>query len=437
MPRFFKKFLPQSLMGRTLLIMILPILLAQIIAVYIFYERHWGNVSKHMALSLAGELAVIAKQVTANPDMDLSIYVDNLSIRSAKIGQFPKSRGLVWKKIKQSPYSSFLRSKIHNELMVYISIDNSLLLTRIKLDDKNWLEITTSNKRLFNSTTYIFIIWMIGSTTILTFVAALFLKNQIRPIIRLARSADMFGRGQDLPINFKPEGAYEVKTASQAFIKMQERIRRFIRQRTEMLAGISHDLRTPLTRLKLQIEMLRGKISEAEISEMAKDIKEMQEMIDSYINFVRSAEEEESREVNIAETLRDVVAKFKAQNADIELAKLSNHVLFIKENSITRAVSNLVSNALKYAHKARISTAESAEFYSIIVEDDGAGIPESERELVLRPFYRIENSRNPETGGSGLGLAIVQDIINSHGGTLELTDSADLGGLMVKINLPK
>lgn len=431
--KLFKKFLPKSLFGRTLMIMVLPTIIAQIIAVYIFYERHWNSVSRNMASSLAGEMKFIAKMVSENPEIDLKQFEENLSVESVRLGNFPQHRGDSWKTIEFSPYSRSLDAKKYT---TYLSADGSKLLTRISISSNQWLEVITSNKRLFNSSTYIFIFWMIGSAALLTTVSALFLKNQIRPIIRLARSADTFGRGQDLPSNFKPEGAREVRLASSAFIKMRGRIRRFIRQRTEMLAGISHDLRTPLTRLKLEIEMLKGKISDEEAAEITKDINEMQRMIDSYINFVRSDEEEESKRINIAETLRSIVSKFSAQEDDVELAPVKDCTLLIKEGSITRAVSNLIENALKYAGKARVSTEMTSKAFSIIVEDDGVGIPESERELALRPFYRIENSRNPETGGSGLGLAIVQDIINSHGGTIELGDSK-LGGLMAKLSLPR
>lgn len=431
-----KKFMPKSLFGRTLMILFVPAILAQVIAIYIFYERHLDNVNRHMASSLAGEMVLIVKQLEETPETNLKQYTDNLPIISARVGKFPQHRGDSWQKFDHPPYSSVLDKKLSNDFAIYRSLDGDRLLTRIKIDRENWLEIITSKKRLFTSTSYIFIGWMVCTTGILILISALFMKNQIRPIIRLARSADVFGRGQDLPTNFKPEGAYEVRTASSAFIKMRERIQRFIRQRTEMLAGISHDLRTPLTRLKLEIEMLKGKIPAEDVAEMTKDITEMQQMIDSYINFVRSDEEEDSVEVNIGEVLRNVGAKFKAEGADIEIAEIPNCDVTIKEGAITRAICNLIENALKYAGQARVSTKETHKTLSILIEDNGAGIPKDERELVLRPFYRIESSRNPETGGSGLGLAIVQDITNNHGGTLELKES-ELGGLLVKLNLPK
>ena len=433
MREHLKKIAPKSLFARTLLIMVLPVILAQLIAVYIFYERHWKSVSSNMASSLAGELRFVAKQVRDNPEIDLRLFEADLAIESARLSNFPAHRGEGWKKIEFAPYADNMKN-IENH--TYRSRDDKKLLTRIKISNAKWLEIITSNKRLFNSTTYIFIGWMIGSTTLLMLIAVMFLKNQIRPIIRLARSADMFGRGQDLPANFKPEGAHEVRMASSAFIKMRGRINRFIRQRTEMLAGISHDLRTPLTRLKLEIEMLKGKISAEDAEEMTKDIAEMQRMIDSYINFVRSDEEEESNLVNIAEVVRNIGNKFKSQDTDVEIAELEDCELIIKEGAISRAVSNLIENALKYAGMARVSTSENDKMLSIIVQDNGEGIPESERELALRPFYRIETSRNPETGGSGLGLTIVQDIVNNHGGTMELGES-ELGGLLVKVCLPK
>jgi len=427
--------MPKSLFGRSLLILVLPTFLAQAIAVYIFYERHWDSVSRHMAASLAGELAFVAKQVEATPDMDLSIFQKNLSVGSVRLGDSPLHRGSGWKKIKYKPYSSNLKKKIPNEVRIYRSTNKELLLTRIKMKDGHWLEIITSNKRLFNSSTHIFIIWMLGSTALLTLISVLFLKNQIRPIIRLARFADTFGRGQDFASNFSVEGAYEVRLAGTAFVKMRSRLRRFIRQRTEMLAGISHDLRTPLTRLKLEIEMLKSKLPEDTVKAITNDINEMQQMIESYINFVRSDEEEETREVNIGEVIRNVAGKFRSKGAHIEIANIEEFPIMIKEGLITRALSNLLENAIKYADRAKISVKSNPKNLTIIIEDNGPGIPEAERDLVFRPFYRVENSRNPETGGSGLGLAIVQDVIHSHGGNIELADS-EMGGLLVKIKLP-
>lgn len=428
-----KKTLPKSLLGRSLLIMILPILLAQMFAVYMFYERHWSTVSKHMANALSGEIAYITSQVRKNENVDLLDFQQNMGIRSIAVGNFPQTRGKGWKKFNNEDFSSALRPKIRENFDTYRSYNENLWLTRIKISDEKWLEITTSSKRLFNPSTRVFIMWMLASTTLFTGIAVVFLKNQIRPIIKLARLADNFGRGSYGDFRQKAEGAHEVQMAYNAFFKMRDRLARFIRQRTEMLAGISHDLRTPLTRLRLELELIKTKENANNITEMNQDILEMQHMIDGYIDFVRGNETEELSHTNLPELLRNIAKKFTG--AEIIWGEVQEISLLAKETSLSRALSNVIENSIKYAGMAKISLHSQGKLAELMVEDNGTGIPENMREDAFRPFFRVDNSRNSKTGGSGLGLAIVKDIVNGHGGEVELGVS-ELGGLLVRITMP-
>ena len=270
---------------------------------------------------------------------------------------------------------------------------------------------------------------MTGTTLLLLGISIMFLKNQIRPVVRLARLADNLGRGHEITIN-KPEGAAEVRLAFKAFANMQQNLSRFVRQRTEMLAGISHDLRTPLTRMKLELALQKDKTEF--VQNMEKDIKELEHMVNSYIEFARGDEGEEASLADLAVIIEEVAERYKPADIKITAEKIN---MYMRPNSIKRVVTNIIENALKYAKKLEIKAYKQAEFAVVEFDDNGIGIAPEKREDVFKPFYRIEESRNSETGGIGLGLSVVRDIVNSHGGTVHLEDSA-LGGLKVVIRLP-
>jgi len=327
--RKIKKHLPSSLFGRTLLILVLPMIFAQIITIYIFYERHWGNVSRNLAESLSGEVSLVVN------------YVNNVDDEQ-RLEKFLSSAGVLFSMkakmldgdeistqispIKHELYEDYLKLKISNQFNIYENSAGNEVLTIVNLDNGRKVLISVSKKRLANSTTSVFVIWMIATTFILMAIAIMFLKNQVRPIIRLARMADNFGRGQEISEKYKPEGAAEVKLVANAFLNMRNRISRHIRQRTEMLAGISHDLRTPLTRLKLELELLKEKLSEDEIKELSADVEDMEKMVQSYIDFVRADEEEETSRCDIAALLRGIISKYKDK---LEIELISDVVRFI------------------------------------------------------------------------------------------------------------
>ncbi len=285
--------------------------------------------------------------------------------------------------------------------------------------------------RLFSSTTYLFIAWMIGTSVLLFGVAIVFMRGEVHPIRRLALAADSFGKGRDVP-NFRPEGAKEVRLAAAAFLQMRARIKRQMRQRTEMLAGVSHDLRTPITRMKLELAML-GDSPEAE--NLTADLTEMERMVEGYLAFARGEGTEDVQETDLSELLRDVVSQAQRAGSRIETEIADGLVLPLRPEAMRRCLSNLINNAQRYADKVRVTAALNFQAVEITVEDDGPGIPEAERQEVFRPFYRRETSRNPTTGGVGLGLTIARDVARSHGGELSL-DESDLGGLRAYVRLP-
>jgi two-component system osmolarity sensor histidine kinase EnvZ len=293
------------------------------------------------------------------------------------------------------------------------------------------LHVVTSRKRLFSSTTYVFVIWMVGSSLILFTVATIFMRNQVKPIGRLAEAANEFGKGRDVP-QFKPEGATEVRQAAAAFIDMRNRIQRQISQRTKMLAGVSHDLRTPLTRMKLQLEMAA---TDDSLADLKSDIGEMEHMLEGYLAFARGEGGEEPAETNLGELLSSVSAQARRQGGTIDLHVESTITVPLRPKIFRRCLANLINNAMRYAEHVSVKAGKRGDFVDITIDDDGPGIALEMREDVFKPFFRIDESRNLGTGGVGLGLTIARDVVRMHGGDIELVDSPN-GGLRARIKLP-
>jgi two-component system osmolarity sensor histidine kinase EnvZ len=297
------------------------------------------------------------------------------------------------------------------------------------------LRMNIPRQRLVASNVDVFILWMVGSSLVLLGVAILFLRNQVRPIEQLAVAAEGFGKGHAVP-DFKPYGAIEVRRAAQAFITMRERIERYVTQRTEMLAGVSHDLKTPLTRLKLELAMMGDS---AEVQAIRQDIAEMEHMLNEYLDFARGEGGEEARETDLADLVRDAAAAAaKARRAGPERLKLATESdirLFVRCHALKRCATNVIDNALKYGKHVDVGLKRNGTHMEILVDDDGPGIPEERREEAFRPFHRLDQGRNLQTGGSGLGLAIARDIARAHGGDIVLRESA-MGGLQAAIRLP-
>lgn len=440
--RHLKKVLPRTLFGRSLLILVIPVLLIQIITTFVFFDRHWNKMTDRLAFAVAGEIAIIADQIEQGVSEDAIKKMSGYAAQSLHLLVSYEQDG-VWKEQETKEagrHSSSLEKvlakaiefQVRRPFRIEVDLQEKWIAIAIALDN-GVLYVSSPQRRLFSSSGYIFLLWMIGASLVLLAIAILFMRNQIRPIRRLAVAAERFGKGQGVPAGFKPEGAREVRQAAQAFLDMHDRIRRQMEQRTTMLAGISHDLRTPLTRMKLQTAMMGDS---PDVDALKTDILDMERMIAAYLDFVRGEGEEQNEYSDLAEILRRVVMNAKRQEIDTELDVKGDLSLSVRPVAFERCLNNIISNAKKYANsRVWIAARRLHEIIEITVDDDGKGVPEEKMGEVFKPFYRVESSRNPMTGGVGLGLPIAQDIVHSHGGEIWL-EKSNRGGLRVVIHLP-
>ncbi len=432
-----KHFLPRTLFGRALLIIVTPLVLLQLVAAYIFFERHWDTVGRHMALALAGDVAMMIKMIQAFPDESDQAYILwtahmylGLESRIEPGATLPAAEPEDGFGLLRPVLTRALEARLARPFRIDTDTQPKHVIISVQLDDRV-LHVTASQKRVFSSTTYIFIMWMVGTSIVLLAIAIFFLRNQLRPIRRLARAAEGFGKGLEVP-NFKPEGATEVRQAAAAFLQMRERIQRQIAQRTELLAGVSHDLRTPLTRMKLQLAMAGDG---AQIASLEADVGEMEKMIDGYLAFARGEESETPAPTDLGGLLAEVVASARRKGGDIALTWDGPVEMSVRPHALKRCFTNLVDNALRHGDHLAVTLSRDGDTVEITIDDDGPGIPEEEREEVFKAFYRLDASRNLETGGVGLGLTIARDVVRSHGGDIVLED-APMGGLRALVRLP-
>ena len=436
----FKRFVPRTLFGRALLIIVAPIVVLQLVSAYIFFERHWNTVGGYLALDLANDIATVISLIEAYPEEGDQAFILwtarrylSLEIRFEEGGVLP-----------ESPKSFFsilrpvLEAKLETQVRRPFSVDTESLHKKLAISillDNRVIHVVTSRKRVFSTTTYLFIMWMVGSSIVLLSIAIYFLRIQVRSVRRLAEAADRLGKGQPVP-DFKPEGAIEVRQAAAAFIEMRNRIQRQINERTEFLAGVSHDLRTPLTRMKLQLAMEgRGDNGTEGIASLTADVAEMEKMIDGYLDFARGEGGEEPTTVELKDLLEDVVADGRRKSATIDLTAFDPVTLSVRPNAFKRCLVNLIDNAVRHGDKVAVSVNRSDGAVDIMVDDDGPGIPADKREDVFKAFFRLDASRNIETGGVGLGLTIARDIARGHGGEIVLDDGPG-GGLRAVVRLP-
>ena len=438
-----KTFLPRTLFGRSLLIMIVPVLLIQVVTTYIFFDRHWNKVTMRLAFAVAGEVAMITRLIEKEPD---PAHVRRLATNVAET----LALRVEYKKGEKLTASDQKKNALSWETMITKTLSNELSATlgqrpfTLDVDfHEKWIwvgvqvksgvvHITLPQRRLFSSSGYIVLLWMIGTSIIMLSIAILFMRNQIRPIRRLAVAAERFGKGRDVPA-FRPQGASEVRQAAQAFIDMRNRISRQIEQRTAMLAGVSHDLRTPLTRLNLQMAMLGDS---PDVEAMKGDIQDMERMIGGYLDFVRGEGDEAVSFTNLNQLIEKVVTAGRRQGVEVQGNTPGEVNMMLRPMAFERCLLNLVNNAGKYADNVWVTMGVTDDKHIVIsVEDDGPGIAEDQYEEVFRPFYRVDTSRNVETGGVGLGLPIAMDIVHAHGGEIWLEKSAH-GGLRVVIRVP-
>ncbi len=432
-----RRFLPTNLFGRAFLILVLPIVLVQLVAIYIFYERHWDSVLRNMSNAFAGEVDLLVTHYRRHPDQlsELKKFGNTMGIEvmidTSRSSIFVEGEG----KESYPEFFNHLKKRLHEPFMIQrVGVERDIRVSVLAEDAV--LHFITTKKRLVSSTTYIFIMWIAGAGAIVMLIAVLFLRNQIKPIVSLAAAAEKFGMGQDIP-GFRPRGASEVRQAGRAFMVMKDRIKRQIATRTEMLAGISHDLRTPLTRLKLQLAI--AKLPEKDLRAMQGDIEEMEHMINEYLDFARGEGSEPTEEVRLAEYLKAIVENYRRQDQAVEIIGEADAVILIRPKAMRRCLQNIIDNAIRYGRRAELSVRENKKGIDIIVDDYGEGIPEEYNEEVFRPFKRLDPSRNTDTGGAGLGLSVARDVVLAHGGRIELINRGEnkIEGLRVVIHLPK
>lgn len=428
----FRRLLPKGLFARALLIVVLPTVLVQMVTAYIFYTRHWENVTRHMANSLAGEIAFLAYQATSAKRQDHETLAWIFEQTTGITSSFAGGARLTSKRKRADfpEFESILAKRIDLPFEVSRLPDGDNLAIRVQLAD-GVLTLEATVKRLENPTTSIFMLWVSGSSLVFLLIAIIFLKNQVRPIRELALAAESFGKGRD-HAGFKPAGALEVRQAARAFLEMRERIQRQIRTRTDMLAGISHDLRTPLTRMKLELALLPDS---PEVRELGDDVAQMERMVAEYLDFARGAGGEEAQRVDVAALLSDIREDYRRTGRDFALTAQAGVCAALRPVAFRRVLHNIIDNALRYGKELAVAAHTEGEMLTIIADDHGPGIPKAQREEVFRPFTRLEASRNQSTGGVGLGLTIARDIAQSHGGDIALGESP-AGGLRVIIRLP-
>ena len=427
-----KKIIPSTLIGRSIIIIFVPIIIIVLLTSFVFYQTSWSIISKRLTESVAADINVLVKLINndltdnainiANQDFKMKINIINdKQLLSSK---FSLNSGILSNRLNQS--LSNLKKKFDYDLsnleegvLIYIQIDNDIL------------EINVDKDRLYSESAFVFLLWMIFASIILFFMSYFLMSRQLRPLKRLAIIAETFGRGLDAP-DIKTAGAYEIRQTANAFNQMRTRIKRFLKQRTEMLAGVSHDLRTPLTRMKLQISLMKDEKAK---SELEVDVNEMTSMLDSYVSFVKTESPEPIETIIINELIGDIVKTVEKNGVELTIKEKNTIQTSGRQIQLKRAFNNIIDNSKRYAKQIEIILYTNEKDCVIEFNDDGEGIPRDKYEDVFKPFFTLDPSRNKLKGESGLGLTITRDIIRSHGGDVKLSDS-NLGGLQLKVLLP-
>lgn len=433
---WLKRHLPKSLFGRALLIIMLPIALMQIIVAYIFFDAHWQTVTASLSNSVAADVSVAHELYQRSPNADRAAQLDTmlrpnmqLSVKLEPNDTLPT----VPRKAFFTSFDSTLRKALLQNITAPFWFDTTRYPNHIDIRiqvDEGVLRFIVPRERVFAPTGYIFLFWLIMTTILLSLVSILFILNQTRPIVKLANAAENFGKGRGIG-KYKPSGAAEVRQAGRAFLQMRERLLRHVQQRTALLAGVSHDLRTPLTRLKLHLSM---EDKNAETKAALRDVKDMELMLEGYLDFARDTSEEAMKIADIGDVLTDILAT-QGENTP-KLSTSGDLSINMRELAMKRALANLISNARSYGAAIEIIATSRKDALIITIDDDGPGIRENDRNEALKPFSRLDTARNQNRKGVGLGLSISNDIIQAHGGTLQLLDSP-MQGLRCKVTLPK
>ena len=427
-----KKIIPSTLIGRSIIIIFVPIIIIVLLTSFVFYQTSWSIISKRLTESVAADINVLVKLINSDltdnainiANQDFKMKINIINDKQLLSSKFRLNSGILSNRLNQS-LSNLKRkfdydlSNLEEGVLIYIQIDEDIL------------EINVDKDRLYSESAFVFLLWMIFASIILFFMSYFLMSRQLRPLKRLAIIAETFGRGLDAP-DIKTAGAYEIRQTANAFNQMRTRIKRFLKQRTEMLAGVSHDLRTPLTRMKLQISLMKDEKAK---SELEVDVNEMTSMLDSYVSFVKTESPEPIETIIINELIGDIVKTVEKNGVELTIKEKNTIQTSGRQIQLKRAFNNIIDNSQRYAKKIEIILYTNEKDCVIEFNDDGEGIPRDKYEDVFKPFFTLDPSRNKLKGESGLGLTITRDIIRSHGGDVKLSDS-NLGGLQLKVLLP-
>jgi two-component system, OmpR family, osmolarity sensor histidine kinase EnvZ len=434
---WFKSIMPKGLYARALLIIIAPMVILQSVIGFVFLERHWNLVTKHLSAAVVADIAALVEIYRVYPqEADQArlkkIAQDRLgmTVDFLPLTDMPPPGPKPFFSLLDQALSVEMRKQIGRPFWIDTVGRSNLVEVRIRLDNAV-MRVFAKRSAAYASNTEIFLLWMVGTSLVRLVVAIAFLRNQIRPILRLADAAESFGKGREAP-NFRPRGAREVRRAAQAFIEMKQRIERAIEQRTAMLAGVSHDLRTILTRFKLELALLGDS---PEVEAMKKDVDEMGRMLEAYLAFARGDAGERSAPTDMAAFLEEMRADAERNGHTTTVSFHGYPIVTVRPAAFRRCIANLVSNAARFAASISITGHRDHRYLTVTVDDDGPGIPPAMREEVFKPFLRLDDARNQDEGGTGLGLAIARDIARSHGGDITLGDSP-LGGLRASVRVP-
>ncbi len=428
--------MPKGLYPRALLIIVTPMVILQSVVAFVFMERHYNLVTARLSAAVTQDIAALIDVYEKYPqDRDAAtlrkIAADRLRLNVELLPPDPLPPP------GPKPFFSVLDQALSRELALIgkpfwiDTVGNSNLVeVRVQLD-KAVLRVFAQRSQAYASNSEIFLLWMVGTSTLLLAIAIIFLRNQIRPILRLADAAEAFGKGREVT-NFRPRGAREVRRAAQAFLEMKRRIERQIEQRTTMLAGVSHDMRTVLTRFRLELALLDDG---PEVEALRRDVDELQRMLEAYLAFARGDEREQPALIDVSEMLGELAADAQRRGKRAHATFSGPPIVQVRPDSFRRCLANLVANAARYGNTIELSGAREPRWLTVHVDDDGPGIPSDKRDDVFRPFLRLDDARNQNETGTGLGLSIARDIAGTHGGEILLADSA-LGGLRATVRIP-
>ncbi len=435
--RRFAKLAPRTLFVRATLAIVVPTILLQLIATYVFYEQHWDNVTSRLSRSVVGDIKLIVALHTEFPgDANFEWIVQRartdmrLNVAFKPGATLPERRRAALYSILERELTNAIEADLKLPYYLDMAPSDRRVLIAVQAAD-GVIEVVAPIGRLYTTSSWAFVAAMFGSALVLFGLATAFVRHELQPIRKLAKIADALGKGRDVA-DFEPEGSQEARQAGRAFLTMRERLRRQIQQRTEMLAGVSHDLRTPLTRMKLGLAMLDDG---PEKRELEADVAEMEGMIEGYLAFARGEGDEEPTPIDVGDLLEDVAGGARRDGGTVVVGFAGDLAIKLRPTAMKRCLSNLVVNALRHGRRVELRARRRKTAIEITVDDDGPGIPPDQREEVFRPFFRLDGSRNPLTGGVGLGLTIARDVVRSHGGELHLEESP-IGGLRARLRLP-